>query len=64
MSATALNQEAGARTRASLLIAAVVMAVVIVTVGDAARNIAVPVLAGLLMLIGIQTIKPADLTVV
>jgi sulfate permease, SulP family len=64
VSASALNKEAGAQTRASLLTAAVVMAVVIVALGDAVANIAMPALAGLLMLIGIRTIKPADLTTV
>jgi SulP family sulfate permease len=58
VSASALNKEAGAQTRASLLTAAVVMAVVIVAFGDAVGNIAMPALAGLLMLIGIRTIKP------
>jgi SulP family sulfate permease len=61
VSASAINKEAGAQTRASLLIAAVVMAIVIVAFGDAVGNIAMPALAGLLMLIGIRTIKPADL---
>ena len=64
VSASALNKEAGAQSRASLLIASVVMAVVIVAFGDAVANIAMPALAGLLMLIGVKTIKPADLTTV
>lgn len=62
VSASALNKEAGAQTRASLLTAAVVMAIVIVAFGDAVAKIAMPALAGLLMLIGIKTIKPGDLT--
>jgi SulP family sulfate permease len=61
MSASALNKEAGARSRASLLIASAVMALVIVVFGDAVGAIAMPSLAGLLMLIGYRTIKPADL---
>jgi sulfate permease, SulP family len=64
VSATALNKEAGAQSRASLLTAALVMAVVIVAFGDVVANIAMPALAGLLMLIGIRTIKPGDLTTV
>jgi len=64
VSASALNKEAGAQSRASLLTAALVMAVVIVAFGDAVANIAMPALAGLLMLIGIRTIKPGDLTTV
>jgi SulP family sulfate permease len=61
VSASAINKEAGAQTRASLLIASLVMAVVIVAFGDAVGEIAMPALAGLLMLIGIRTVKPADL---
>jgi len=61
MSASALNKEAGARSRASLLIASAVMALVIVVFGDAVGAISMPSLAGLLMLIGYRTIKPADL---
>lgn len=61
VSASALNKEAGARSRASLLIASGVMAVVILVFGNAVGAIAMPALAGLLMLIGYRTIKPADL---
>jgi SulP family sulfate permease len=61
MSATALNKEAGARSRQSLLIAAVVMAVVIVAFGGVVGYIAMPALAGLLMLIGYRTVKPQDI---
>jgi sulfate permease, SulP family len=64
VSATAINKEAGAQTRASLLIAAVVMAVVIVAFGAAVGDIAMPALAGLLILIGIRTVKPAQLATV
>jgi SulP family sulfate permease len=64
VSASALNKEAGAQTRSSLFIAAVVMAVVIVAFGDAVGDIAMPALAGLLILIGIRTVKPADLATV
>ncbi len=61
LSASLLNKAAGARSRQSLLIAGVVMAVVIVAFGRAVGSIAMPALAGLLMLIGYRTIKPADL---
>jgi SulP family sulfate permease len=61
VSASSLNKEAGARSRQSLLIAAVVMAVVIVAFGEAVGNVAMSALAGLLMLIGVRTIKPHDL---
>ena len=61
VSASAINKEAGARSRVSLLFASAVMAVVIVVFGDAVGAITMPSLAGLLMLIGYRTIKPADL---
>jgi SulP family sulfate permease len=64
VSATAINKEAGAQSRASLLVAAAVMAVVVVAFGDAVGDIAMPALAGLLILIGIRTVKPADLATV
>lgn len=61
MSATSLVTNAGARTRQALLIAGVVMAVIIVVFAGAVEYIAMPGLAGLLMLVGYRTIKPADL---
>ena len=61
VSASALNKEAGAQSRASLFIASAVMALVILLLGDAVGSITMPSLAGLLMLIGYRTIKPADL---
>lgn len=61
LSASALNKAAGATTRWSLLTAGIVMAAVIVAFGDAVGHVAMPALAGLLMLIGIRTIKPVDL---
>jgi SulP family sulfate permease len=61
VSASALNKEAGARSRWSLVFASVVMAVVIVAFGGVVDQVAMPALAGLLMLIGYRTIKPADL---
>ena len=61
VSASALNKEAGARSRWSLVIAGGVMAVVIVAFGEVVGAVAMPALAGLLMLIGWRTIKPADL---
>jgi SulP family sulfate permease len=61
LSASLLNKAAGARSRQSLLISGVVMAVVIVAFGRAVGYISMPALAGLLMLIGYRTIKPADL---
>ena len=61
VSASSLNKAAGARTRKSLVIAGVVMAVIIVAFGDLIGSVAMPALAGLLMLVGFRTIKPADL---
>ena len=61
MSATSLNRAAGARSRISLMIASVVMAVVIVAFAGLVGHIAMPALAGLLMLVGYRTIKPDDL---
>ena len=61
VSASALNKAAGARSRQALVIAGVVMAVVIVAFGDVVGYVAMPALAGLLMLIGFRTIKPDDL---
>jgi len=60
-SATALNKAAGARTRLSLLIAGVVMAVVVLAFTGLVGHVAMPALAGLLILIGCRTIKPREL---
>jgi len=61
LSASSLNKAAGARSRLALFIASLVMAVVIVAFGGIVGHIAMSALAGLLMLIGFRTIKPADL---
>jgi SulP family sulfate permease len=60
VSASALNKEAGAQSRWSLVIASVVMAITILVAGDAVGLMAMPALAGLLILIGYRTIKPDD----
>jgi SulP family sulfate permease len=60
VSASSLNKAAGARTRHSLLIAGVVMAVIIVALGDLLDQVAMPALAGLLIVVGFRTISPAD----
>lgn len=52
VSASALDKAAGARSRQSLVIAALVMALVIVAFGEVVGYVAMPALAGLLMLIG------------
>jgi len=61
MSASSLNKAAGARSRLALMIASVVMAVVIIAFAGLVGFIAMPALAGLLILVGYRTIKPADL---
>ena len=61
VSASSLNKAAGAQSRASLLVASVVMAVVIVALGGVVADTAMPALAGLLILIGVRTVKPASL---
>ena len=61
VSASALSKAAGARTRLAAVFAGLVMAVVVVAFGDAVGALAMPALAGLLILIGIRTVKPADL---
>jgi SulP family sulfate permease len=62
VSASALNKEAGAQSRWSLVFASLVMAFVIVALGGAVGRVAMPALAGLLMLVGFRTIKVGDLT--
>lgn len=61
-SASALNHAAGARTRLAPVIAAAVMVVVIVVFGEAVSFIALPSLAGLLILIGARTISRTRIT--
>lgn len=61
MSATSLVATAGARSRLALFVASLTMAVVIVLFGGVAGYIAMPALAGLLMVVGVRTIKFANL---
>ena len=60
MSATALVVQAGARTRLSLFIAGGVMAVIVVVAADAVGHVAFPALAALLIVVGVGTIRPAE----
>ena len=64
VSASALNKAAGARSRQALIVAGVVMALVILLFGRIIGYVAMPALAGLLMLIGFRTIKPQAITTV
>jgi len=59
MSASSLVTAAGAKTRAAMLYAAITMAVVILLFGAAVEFVAMPALAGLLIVIGVGTVKPA-----
>jgi sulfate permease, SulP family len=64
VSASALNHQAGARSRWALVCASAVMAIVIVALGGVVAYVAMPALAGLLMLIGYRTVKPYQLVAV
>lgn len=59
MSTSAMVAAAGARTRLALFIAAGVMAVLVVAASGLVGLVAMPALGGLLVVIGVQTIKPA-----
>jgi SulP family sulfate permease len=61
MSATSLNKTAGAQSRLALMIASVVMAGVITGFVGLVGHVAMPALAGLLILVGCRTVKPDDL---
>ncbi len=64
MSATALVRAAGARTALANVVAGVTMALVILVCGGAIGYVAMPALAGLLILIGIRSLKIHDLLMV
>lgn len=64
MSASSLVKTAGARSRTALVIAGIVMAITILVFGQAVGYIAMPALAGLLMLVGYRTVKPDDIKAV
>ena len=59
MSASSLVASAGAKTRAAAFFAAGVMAVVILLFGGIIELVAMPSLAGLLIVVGVGTIRPA-----
>lgn len=61
MSATALVKASGAQSRAANLIAGVVMAVSILLLSSLVGHIAMPAMAGLLVITGFRTIKPAQI---
>lgn len=59
MSASALIVAAGAKTRMALIYAGVVMALVILLASQLVAYVAMPALAGLLIYVGITSIKPS-----
>ena len=59
MSTSAMVAAAGARTRLALFIAAGVMATLVLAASGLVGLVAMPALAGLLIVVGVQTIKPA-----
>ncbi|MDJ0359044.1 SulP family inorganic anion transporter [Rhodococcus sp. H29-C3] len=64
MSGTSLVVQAGARSRASLLYACGVMALVIVFLAPVVERVAMPALAGLLIVVGVGTVRPSKLLAV
>lgn len=61
MSASSLVKTAGATSRMANIIAAIIMAIVVVVFGGLVGYIAMPALAGLLIVVGVRTVKPADI---
>lgn len=59
MSASALIVSAGAKTRLALFFAGGVMALVVLVASDLVAYVAMPALAGLLIVVGVQSIKPS-----
>ncbi len=64
MSATSIVTAAGARSRLALLVAAGTMATTIVLLADLVGYIAMPALAGLLIVVGVRTFKPDNVRMV
>lgn len=58
MSASSLVVNAGAKTRGALFFAGLTMAVIILLLAEVVAYVAMPSLAGLLIVIGVSTIKP------
>ncbi len=64
MSATSIITTAGSKSRVAQMIAAGVMATIILAFGWAVDETAMPALAGLLIIVGIRTVKPHDIMAV
>lgn len=60
MSGTSLVVAGGARSRTALLFASLVMAIVVLVLGGVVGHVAMPALAALLIVVGVGTIKPAN----
>lgn len=61
LSATALNVAAGARRRWASVCSGLWMAVIVIGFPEVVAQVAMPALAGLLILVGIQIFKPTDI---
>ncbi|MCV2394767.1 SulP family inorganic anion transporter [Actinotalea sp. M2MS4P-6] len=64
MSATSIVTAAGARSRVALLVAAATMAAAVVAFSGLVGYIAMPALAGLLVVVGVRTFKPDNVRMV
>jgi len=64
MSASSLVKTAGAGSKLALVIASSVMVVAVLAFNEAIGYLAMPALAGLLMLVGYRTVKPRELRAV
>ncbi|KJQ53193.1 SulP family inorganic anion transporter [Microbacterium sp. SA39] len=64
MSATALSRAAGARSASANLIAGIVMVLIVLLFAPLIGYIAMPALAGLLIIIGVRTFKPEQIVMV
>lgn len=64
MSATALARAAGAKSAAANLIAGLVMVATVLLFAPLIGYIAMPALAGLLILVGVRTVRPAQIVMV
>lgn len=58
MSATSIVDSAGAKSRAAVLYSGLTMAIVIVLFGSVVELVAIPAIAGLLIVVGVSTVKP------
>ena len=64
LSGTALIVKAGARSRWANFLSGVLIAVIVLLFADVVKRIATPALAGLLIVVGFQTIKPTAIKTV